>query len=100
MSKFNVEVLSGLKGELVDVSVSGANAPFKAEITDVSEAPINGKKWESFVVTMNIPSALKVTLEQGDYDVSHEAFGELSLFSSPNSATELEFVICRDRQPS
>lgn len=100
MSKFNLETLSGMKGELVDVSVSGANVPFKAEITDVSEAPINGEKWESFVVTMKVSQPLKVTPEQGNYDVSHEAFGAHTLFSSPNSATELEFVICRDRVPS
>ena len=102
MSKFNLTTLNEMDGEVVEVSVAGANAPFKAKITEVKEAPTNGDKWESFVVRMDVVDEPPVDPEQGDYDLSHEKFGDepVTLFSSPNSATELEFVVCRDRNPS
>lgn len=100
MSKFNFPTLSKMKGEMIDVTLTGTDHNFEAELTDVFEARINGERWESFIVTMAISNALDVPLEQGHYHIEHENFGELTLFSSPNSPTELEFVICRDRIPS
>ena len=100
MSKFNFSTLSKMKGEMIELTASGTNQTFEAELTDVFEATINGDRWESFIVIMTIPNALEVPPEQGHYDIKHENFGVLTLFSSPNSPTELEFVICRDRVPS
>lgn len=100
MSNFNLVTLSKLIGELIDVSVANANTPFKAKVIEVKEAPLNGKRWESFIVYVTLHKKPEMELEQGLFDVNHEKFGDIQLFASPKSATELEFVVCRDRNPS
>jgi hypothetical protein len=96
MEKFNLSTLSNMVGEAVTVVDPDISATFEAKVDIIRESPMNGDEWEAFAVVMSVqPDACE--LRQGNYKLSHEKFGDIELFCSPNSASEMEFVISRKK---
>ncbi len=93
MEKFNLENLRGLEG--AKVTLASEYASQQATIKGVQEFKANGAQWEAFTLTLEVPKNDELALYQGTYKISHEQFGELALFASPNTDTELEFVMTR-----
>ena len=65
------------------------------KVVEVESTILNGDEWDSFNVTLEGTEAFHVP--QGTYTFSHEKFGEIDMFMSPNSQTEYEIVVSRKR---
>ncbi|WDE05958.1 hypothetical protein SG34_003235 [Thalassomonas viridans] len=94
MDAYNYQQLSQLLGETVQVSdQQGNQVDFK--IAEVNKGQLDGEQWEAFSVIYTSDTPMNIS--QGTYRFSHQAFGEIDLFLSPNSAAEFETIVTRSR---
>ncbi|MEJ2043076.1 MAG: hypothetical protein P8X74_08770 [Reinekea sp.] len=97
MDKFNLSTLNGMVGETVSVVDSdNPKEKFEAKVEKIRESPMNGDEWEAFAVMMKVDEN-ECVLKQGNYHLSHEKFGDVELFCSPNDASTMEFVISKKK---
>lgn len=94
MEAYNYNNLSKLVGDKVKLQDQQGNIA-ELSIVEVNKGVLDGDEWESFSVIYQGEENLSVP--QGTYQFSHEAFGEAQLFISPNSPVEYETVITRKR---
>jgi len=65
-------------------------------ITEVNKSAIDGDEWEAFTVIYKNDGENPIT--QGIYKLHHECIGEQELFLCPNSGTECETIISREKK--
>jgi len=94
MELYNYDILSQLVGEKVTLK-DDKDQKVILEITEVNKGKLDGEDWEAFSVIFN--GNKEFSIAQGTYTLSHERFGEKSLFLSPNSEIEYETVVTRKR---
>ncbi|QUJ66498.1 hypothetical protein KDD30_09995 [Photobacterium sp. GJ3] len=93
MEQFTFERLEKMVGEKLTVALDN-NQTVEVEISDVQRTATHGKLWEAFALYLDC-GELEGGLAQGTYPFSHEKLGEVALFVSPNSASELEVIFSR-----
>ncbi|RHW77995.1 DUF6916 family protein [Colwellia sp. RSH04] len=94
MENYSFTVLSQLIGEPITIRDNAENEA-QLIIAEVNKGTIDGDEWQSFSVIYNGEENLSVP--QGTYLFSHEKIGEVSLFITPNSATEYETIVSQKR---
>jgi len=94
MELYNYDILSQLVGEDVLLK-DGQDQIVVLEVAEVNKGKLDGDEWEAFSVILN--GKKEYSLPQGIFTLSHEKFGDVSLFLSPNSETEYETVVTRKR---
>ncbi|WDD98525.1 DUF6916 family protein [Thalassomonas actiniarum] len=94
MDAYNYQQLSQLIGEAVQVSDQQGNQ-VSLKIIEVNKGQLDGEQWEAFSVIYTSDEAMNIS--QGTYRFSHQAFGQIDLFLSPNSAVEFETIVTRSR---
>ncbi|MBU2871893.1 hypothetical protein [Colwellia sp. E2M01] len=95
MEKYNYINLSQSIGENMLIKDDAGNR-VELVIAEVNKGVLDGEEWDSFSVIYS--AAPGVTIPQGTYTFCHEKIGEVSLFTTPNSATEYETVVTRKRE--
>jgi len=95
MENYNFENLSQLVGEQMTIRDDGGNEAALI-IAEVNKGIIDSDEWQSFSVIYKGEENLSVP--QGTYSFSHEKIGEVSLFMTPNSATEYETIVTKRRE--
>jgi len=93
MEQFTFESLEGTEGSLV--KVIGQNGNVDVTIASLERTKLNGERWDTFCVLLK--GDANEPLEQGTYKLQHESFGEAELFLSPNSETEYEIHVSREK---
>lgn len=90
MENYNFDNLSQLIGEKVTIRDDEGNEA-QLIIAEVNIGALNCDEWHSFSVIYTGEENLSVP--QGTYSFSHEKIGDVSLFITPNSATEYETIV-------
>jgi hypothetical protein len=96
--KLSLESLKPMEGSTIEITSLTNNQSFKAQIDEVVIGKTEGKRWESFVIYLDVCSKQDIVLTQGYYRVNFNELGIYDLFSSPNSETELEFCFNFDKK--
>lgn len=95
MEEYNYDSLSKIVGEKVSVSDEQGNEVFLT-LSHIHKNAIDGEKWEAFSAVYDGEEEFRIA--QGNYTFKHKCFGEKMLFLTPNSTTEYETVITRERK--
>lgn len=94
MDAYNYQQLSQLIGDAVQVSDQQGNK-VTLKIAEVNQGRLDSSEWEAFSVIYRSDQPMNIS--QGTYRFFHQAFDEIDLFLSPNSAVEFETIITRSR---
>lgn len=95
MEQYTHENLTPHIGESVQVT-DEQGKQCNLVITEVNKGSLDGDKWEAFSVIYSGDKNIQIS--QGTYTFQHSCFGEKQLFLSPNSDTEYETVVTRNRE--
>lgn len=96
MEKFTYNNLSPLIGQSVAI-VDNDNNSSELTVASIEAGHAHGDDCEHFSLILN--GDAESQFEQGNYSFTHDAFGTISLFMSPNSATEYEIIINCKTEP-
>lgn len=96
--QLSFESLKPIEGTTIEITSLTSNQSFKAQVDEVVVGKTEGKRWESFIVYLDVCRKQGVDLKQGYYRVNFNELGIYDLFSSPNSETELEFCFNFDKK--
>lgn len=96
MDTFNYETLEGIIGDSVQVfDAESSNQLATLKIEKVYRSPANGEMFDAFAV--DLCGEENEHLAQGTYLFKHSAFGEASLFITPNDIDKYQICISRKR---
>ncbi len=95
MESYNYDNLFSVVGQEVSVSDDEGNEVFLT-VAEVSKGALDGTSWEAFSVIY--AGDKNFHIPQGNYTFKHSVFGVKKLFLIPNSETEYETVITRERE--
>ena len=93
MEKFTYQTLKSMQGEKLTIKNTD-NTQIELTVNEISASQSHDDKREAFSVLLCGDN--EKLIPQGTYQISHENFGEVSLFMSPNSETEYEIIINRE----
>ncbi|WP_144394697.1 DUF6916 family protein [Pleionea sediminis] len=95
MENYSYETLRGIVGEQVTIEDKQGNE-VSITLSEVNKGKIDGPDWEAFSAIYQGQN--EFFIPQGTYTLKHPSFGEQQLFLSPNSETEYETVVTRERR--
>jgi hypothetical protein len=95
MEQYNYTNLSQSIGEDMIIRDDAGNE-VALVIAEVNKGTLDSEEWDAFSVIYNAKAS--VSIPQGTYTFCHEKIGEVSLFTTPKSATEYETVVTRKRK--
>lgn len=83
--------------EIIDLIAEQQSQPvvFNAKLRELKLSSCHGEEFEAFKVLFDVPDGNH--LRDADYKIKHESIGEVTLYGSPNSPHEVEFICAYDR---
>ena len=90
LKNFRLTDLRSLIDSHFSIETSNGDS-FTATLSEVSESSASGNDWETFSAIFSLGEQENIILSEADYKIKHDKIGEVLLFGSPNSETELEF---------
>lgn len=88
MKIWNLDTFNSLVGETILAKELEGEGHCKLKVSEVNESKSLGEGWEAFSVILTSD----VQLGQGNVDVSHSEYGDITLFLNPKSNTEHEAI--------
>lgn len=96
MDSFNYETLKSIESQKLKATNKHSGVEFECSVDCVEPGVLDGEQWEAFSVCF-INHDKDKALQDGHYLFSHQAFGDVELYGSLNSATELEVIVTRKK---
>ena len=90
MEKFNYNNINSIQGNDIKI-IDEENNKHKLNVAEVCTSEHHSDDCQCFYVILK--SEEKNQFPQGTYRFEHEAFGEMTLFMSPNGEQEYEIVV-------
>lgn len=88
---FNISKLNSLLEKEFIIESTANEKPLSAKLIQVEEAPCHGDEWEAFSATFVLIDGQESLVSEGEFTIKNSEIGEVTLFGSPNSSTEIEF---------
>lgn len=91
MENFNTSILNRLLGKEFTLESAANEKPLSAKLSQVEGARCHGDEWEAFTAIFVLNEGQESLVAEGEYIIKNSEIGEVTLFGSPNSSTEIEF---------
>jgi len=88
MQVWRLDKFKSLIGQTLSASVTDQQGAVEVQVISVHQSNCLGEDWESFSVVF----ICSEQLQQGSYQLSHDEYGNMDVFMSPNSENEAEAV--------